>query len=201
MTKAAIDRRRQTLLAFSAHLDNGAMHDLDVYTGPVVTWVSKLFDRRSDPVMIATKAGAMVWCNEAYRMQPLRTLDGAEVVALPPPNDDLLLAQFPDSAARLAGRAERLEATVLRVINDLQSLPSVLAANGADERRAQPLPLPADLLGRRREVAELAVSGMTVEAIAERLTISPNTVRNHLKAVFRAVQAHSRAELIARYHC
>ncbi len=134
-------------------------------------------------------------------MQPIRTLDGAEVVALPPPNDDLLLAQFPDSAARLAGRAERLEATVLRVINDLQSLPSVLAANGNDERRAQPLPLPADLLGRRREVAELAVSGMTVEAIAERLMISPNTVRNHLKAVFRVVQVHSRAELIARYHC
>ncbi len=44
------------------------------------------------------------------------------------------------------------------------------------------------------------MQGATTETIALELGLSPNTVRNHLKAVCRALGLRSRAELVARYH-
>ncbi|AKF03445.1 hypothetical protein DB32_000594 [Sandaracinus amylolyticus] len=48
---------------------------------------------------------------------------------------------------------------------------------------------------RQREVAECAAAGATVEEIARHLGISQNTVRHHLKAVYRALEVGSRLEL------
>lgn len=52
-----------------------------------------------------------------------------------------------------------------------------------------------DLTAREAEVAELIVRGFTVRAIAERLTISENTVRTHSKGLYRKLDIHKKADL------
>jgi PAS domain S-box-containing protein len=56
----------------------------------------------------------------------------------------------------------------------------------------------ADLSVREREVVALLMAGERVPAIAKQLHISPHTVRNHLKSVFRKLDVGSQSELIQR---
>jgi DNA-binding CsgD family transcriptional regulator len=57
-------------------------------------------------------------------------------------------------------------------------------------------PVLAELSNREREILEHLMSGSRVPAIAQQLFISPNTVRNHLKAIYRKVDVSSQSELI-----
>ncbi|MDQ6695442.1 MAG: response regulator transcription factor [Chloroflexota bacterium] len=53
-----------------------------------------------------------------------------------------------------------------------------------------------DLTEREREVMSLIAQGYTNQAIAEKLVISPKTVRNHISAIFSKLQVTSRLEAI-----
>ena len=53
------------------------------------------------------------------------------------------------------------------------------------------------LTPRQREVLELVASGHSTSEIAEALTLSRETIRNHLRNVFRGLQVHTRLEAIA----
>ncbi len=53
---------------------------------------------------------------------------------------------------------------------------------------------------REREILEAVAAGKRVGAIARAFTISPYTVRNHLKAIFRKLGVHSQVELLAQLH-
>jgi PAS domain S-box-containing protein len=57
-------------------------------------------------------------------------------------------------------------------------------------------PLLKELSDREREVLSHLMAGSRVATIAQTLFISPNTVRNHLKAIYRKVGASSQNELI-----
>lgn len=52
------------------------------------------------------------------------------------------------------------------------------------------------LTRREKDVLQLLLDGLRVSSIARQLYLSPQTVRNHLKAIFRKVGAHSQAELL-----
>jgi DNA-binding CsgD family transcriptional regulator len=52
------------------------------------------------------------------------------------------------------------------------------------------------LTRREKDVLQLLLEGQRVSSIARRLHLSPQTVRNHLKAIFRKLGAHSQVELI-----
>jgi DNA-binding CsgD family transcriptional regulator len=55
----------------------------------------------------------------------------------------------------------------------------------------------ADRLTRReQDVVQCLLEGERVVSIAERLDLSPHTVRNHLKSIFRKLDVHSQAELV-----
>lgn len=54
------------------------------------------------------------------------------------------------------------------------------------------------LTPRQRQVARRAALGATIDEIAEDLTLSSHTVRQHLKAVYRSLQVHNRVELNRR---
>ena len=52
---------------------------------------------------------------------------------------------------------------------------------------------------REREVVAALLGGLDTRAVSARLCISPHTVQDHLKSVFRKTGAHSRRELLARF--
>lgn len=59
------------------------------------------------------------------------------------------------------------------------------------------LPFP-ELTEREREILALLAQGLTNQAIADRLVISPKTVRNQVSAIFSKLQVADRAEAIVR---
>lgn len=61
-----------------------------------------------------------------------------------------------------------------------------------------PAPAFPQLTEREREVLALLGQGYTNSAIAERLVISPKTVRNHVSLIFSKLQVAGRAEAIVR---
>jgi DNA-binding CsgD family transcriptional regulator len=59
-----------------------------------------------------------------------------------------------------------------------------------------PLSAVDTLTRREKDVLQLLLDGRRVSSIARALYLSPQTVRNHLKAIFRKLGAHSQAELL-----
>lgn len=57
-------------------------------------------------------------------------------------------------------------------------------------------PLP-ELTPRQQEILELIAAGRSTAEIAEEFTLSRETVRNHLRNLFKALNAHTRPEAIA----
>lgn len=55
-----------------------------------------------------------------------------------------------------------------------------------------------ELTAREQEVLALVAEGLTNTAIAERLVLSPKTVRNHVSNVFSKLQVTNRAQAIIR---
>lgn len=53
------------------------------------------------------------------------------------------------------------------------------------------------LTGRESQVMDAIVAGQSVQLTAAGLGISPNTVRSHLKSIFRRMGVRSRAELLS----
>ena len=61
-----------------------------------------------------------------------------------------------------------------------------------------PAPLFPDLTEREREVLALIAQGLTNSAIAERLVLSPKTIRNYITEIFSKLQVADRAQAIIR---
>jgi DNA-binding NarL/FixJ family response regulator len=69
---------------------------------------------------------------------------------------------------------------------------------GKPPKSPQPThPFP-ELTEREREILTLIAQGYTNPAIAERLVLSPKTVRNHVSTIFSKLQVAGRAEAIIR---
>ncbi len=65
-------------------------------------------------------------------------------------------------------------------------------------KNPQTAPLFPELTEREREVLTLIAQGYTNPTIAERLVLSPKTVRNHVSTIFSKLQVAGRAEAIIR---
>jgi len=55
------------------------------------------------------------------------------------------------------------------------------------------------LTTREREVSQLLITGETYKQIAWKLNISPDTVRQHIKNIYRKLQINSRVQLINEF--
>jgi DNA-binding NarL/FixJ family response regulator len=93
---------------------------------------------------------------------------------------------------------------VERVLNGQASLPGNLVARLIDEfrdRERYRVNLPGDravlLSPREWEVLELMRSGATTADIAERLFVSPTTVRSHVSAILRKLEVRDRSAAIS----
>jgi two-component system NarL family response regulator len=58
-------------------------------------------------------------------------------------------------------------------------------------------PVPAHLTPRQSEVLRLLKRGRSTEQIAQELHLSPETVRNHVRHLLRALGVHTRLEAVA----
>ena len=101
--------------------------------------------------------------------------------------------------ARQVGPPSRIDvrATLHRIALELQSI-SLAAGVGAATSLPLHHPDLQALSPREAEVLSLLVGGDRVPAIAKRLHISPHTVRNHLKSMFRKLEVGAQSELIER---
>jgi DNA-binding NarL/FixJ family response regulator len=79
-----------------------------------------------------------------------------------------------------------------------QRLIEYFAAGSRDRLHALPPAAFPDLTEREREVLDLIARGLTNTTIAERLSLSPKTVRNHVSNVFSKLQVAGRAQAIVR---
>ena len=66
------------------------------------------------------------------------------------------------------------------------------AAPGAGSR-----PVRSNLTDREWEVLDLLDAGLALREIADRLVVSPDTVRTHIKSLYRKLDVHNRDELAA----
>jgi DNA-binding CsgD family transcriptional regulator len=95
------------------------------------------------------------------------------------------------------GRWVRIEAAQLEGQPDAQIAVTLRAATTTE---TFDLLCRAYALSRReRDVVAALLAGLDTRAISQRLCISPHTVQDHLKSVFRKTGAHSRRELLARF--
>lgn len=62
-------------------------------------------------------------------------------------------------------------------------------------RKAVPFP---ELTEREREILDLIAQGLTNQAIADRLFVSPKTVRNQVSEIYSKLQVVSRGEAVAK---
>jgi DNA-binding NarL/FixJ family response regulator len=112
--------------------------------------------------------------------------------------DAELLYDGLDSGARgyvlKAGSTDELVEAIKRVADGLTyvdpRLDRILLSPRATER------VPA-LSPREREIMHLMAEGLTAEAIAQRLVVSVETVRTHVRNVIRKLQARNRVHAIA----
>jgi DNA-binding NarL/FixJ family response regulator len=79
------------------------------------------------------------------------------------------------------------------------SLCQTLGSTSEAPPRSRPRQLELDVLSpRERQVAEQLTHGKSTTEIASALFISPNTVRNHLKSIYRKLGLSNRSQLLQR---
>jgi DNA-binding NarL/FixJ family response regulator len=71
-------------------------------------------------------------------------------------------------------------------------------ASGGEPVLSPAAPIFPDLTEREREVLGLIAQGLTNSAIAERLFLSPKTIRNYITEIFSKLQVADRAQAIIR---
>ncbi|MEY2423259.1 MAG: cyclic di-GMP phosphodiesterase [Acidimicrobiaceae bacterium] len=91
---------------------------------------------------------------------------------------------------------ELLDAIVAAYEGETLTPPSVLAPL-LRQLRPTRRGLGADITPRELEVLELIASGLVNKQIAQRLSLSLNTVRNHAQNILYKLQAHSKLEAVA----
>ena len=60
-----------------------------------------------------------------------------------------------------------------------------------------PTPGP-ELTDRERQILELMVRGKTIKSVAEFLLLSPHTVHDYVKRIYKKLEVHNRAELVQK---
>ena len=142
---------------------------------------------RSYELRLKAKDGSLIPC-----------LASAETVTI---NSELcVLSVFQDISERKRTEGElitAIEAAMQDTTWLSRNIMDKLAALRApDDAQASAGRRSADLTAREREVIELIARGRSDAAIAEALSLSRNTVRNHVARLYAKIGAHSRSEAI-----
>ncbi len=101
-------------------------------------------------------------------------------------------AGSPDDAMWAIERLRSLETTLARVRHEIETVPAPRTPSVASDESLR------SLSARERQVLDALLQGRRVSDVALDMGIAANTVRNHVKAIFRKVGVRSQTELLVR---
>ena len=131
-------------------------------------------------VCAQSSQGGQRWINVSILPFPITSGNGTRLV----------VHLFRDSTVQK--QQEALSNTILAAVQNLQR---PLAGNTeVPEAADQPV---AMLTHRELQVLDLLARGMNTQAVAESLSISVPTTRNHVQNIFQKLQVHSRAQAVS----
>ena len=165
-------------------------------------------EKANVPSFVTDRDGMVTWINDAAR-RAFGDLMGRPMEQLVAPEDLPKVRQALQQ--KLSGRAPATDYTVSILMPDGRrrraEVSTVRIPNGDNCHAVfgivRPIPAPrssgrsGDLTPRQHEVLQLLADGASTEDIARRLHLSKETVRNHVRAILRALGAHSRLEAVA----
>jgi PAS domain S-box-containing protein len=130
-------------------------------------------------VCARSKTGALRWLNVSILTLPVAATSGAKLV----------LHLFRDASE--ARQRDIFARQVLSLVDNLQPAPVTAKPLAASERTSQ------RLTDREHEVLGLLARGHSTDDIAQSLSISVATVRNHIQSILQKLQVRSRAAAVA----
>jgi PAS domain S-box-containing protein len=170
--------------------------------------VAEALERVSVPSYVLDKTGVIRWINPAAErlVGDVRGRQFTSVVApeARPRSRELFAKKVTGTASVTDAEVVLLDEAGERVTVEITSVPlrrgsQVVGVFGqALDVPSQPPVLAHPALTRRQaEVLRLLEKGRSTRQIAHELHVSPDTVRNHVRDVLRALGVHSRLEAVA----
>ncbi len=91
------------------------------------------------------------------------------------------------------------QAKVRQLVDELHTALCGSGSGGAEPQADSPpeIPVALPLSGREREVLWLLAAGQSTKSIADSLSVSPATVRNHVQHILQKLGAHNRVQAFA----
>jgi PAS domain S-box-containing protein len=169
--------------------------------------LTQALERVGVPAYVLDSDGVLTWQNTAAR-EVFGNVVGKHYSAVIAPEE---LAKVREQFARKIVGGEATDyRTVVRMPDGrripvaISSVPlvggdrchGVFGLAVVDEPAAAP-PKVRELTPRQHQVLQLLAAGSSTDQIAAALTISRETVRNHVRHILRALRAHSRLEAVA----
>lgn len=122
------------------------------------------------------------------------TIAAAVTVMDDDPSIEAALAAGADGYLLKDSEAALLQSRIQRLLAGEPSLSPAIARRVLARFGAQAAPIDDTLSAREREVLSLVARGLRAGEVAHTLAISPHTVRDHIKAIYRKLDVSSRAE-------
>jgi PAS domain S-box-containing protein len=170
--------------------------------------MEEVLDHVNVPSYVIDRAGVIRWLNSAAR-NIVGDVQGRQFTSIVAPEDTRRAREL--FARKILGTVKVTDAGVVvvgtngdRVAVEISSVPLVhgdhvvgvfgQVSDIVEEPHEHP---ELHLTPRQAEVLELLERGRSTRQIADELHLSTETVRNHIRHLFRAIGAHSRLEAVA----
>jgi PAS domain S-box-containing protein len=159
------------------------------------------------PSYVLDTTGVIVWINPAARRR-VGDVRGRQFSSIVAPEDkerslEVFARKVVGSESVTDGEFVVVDRNGDRLTVEVSSVPllrgkRVVGVFGqiTNERETPPLPSLPRLTPRQSEVLRMLERGRSTRQIAEELYLSPETVRNHVRHVLRALGVHSRLEAV-----
>lgn len=175
--------------------------------GPYGDEIEDALELVNVPSYVLDTTGVVVWVNPAARRRvgDVRGRDFSSIVAPEDKQRSLELFNRKTVGSESVTDAEFVvvDRNGDRLTIEVSSVPLVrgkrvvgVFGQVTSEREASPLPALPQLTPRQSEVLRMLEHGRSTRQIAQELNLSPETVRNHVRHVLRALGVHSRLEAV-----
>jgi DNA-binding NarL/FixJ family response regulator len=145
-------------------------------------------DRRAEILDLRMRGRSGGWTRVRCQVSPLADHD--------PPQFALAIRLSPSDDESSSERASRLEGHLWRIALEVQA--ARIGDRSSLREAWWAAPEVAELSGRQAEILRRVVQGERVAAIAEELSVTESTVRNHLSGIYQKFGVHSQSALMSR---